>query len=56
MDVKHTIIAKIFEEEINFLLKGREERLLAKKIMIVSNGLVFRFFSIKFFFKKKDVP
>jgi len=31
VDVKHIIIAKIFEEEIIFLLKGREERQPTKK-------------------------
>jgi len=26
LDAKHTVIAKMFEEKVNFLLKGREKR------------------------------
>jgi hypothetical protein len=31
VDVNHNFIAKMFEEEINFLLKGKEERQLTSK-------------------------
>ncbi len=31
VDAKHIVIAKMFEKEVNFLLKGIEERQLAKK-------------------------
>jgi hypothetical protein len=54
--VEHTIIAKMFEEEVNFLLKGRKERQLAKKKTIVSNGSISNFVVVKDSFKKKDVP
>jgi hypothetical protein len=56
VDVAHTIIAKMFKEEVNFLLKGKEERQSAKKKAIVSSVSIFKFFSIKDSFKKEDVP
>jgi hypothetical protein len=31
VDVKHTAIPKLFEKEVNFLLKGREEKKPTKK-------------------------
>jgi hypothetical protein len=31
VDVDHNLIAKMFEEKVNSLLKGRKERQLAKK-------------------------
>jgi len=36
VDAKHTIIVKLFEEKINSLLKGKEEKQPAKKIAIMS--------------------
>ncbi len=38
MDVEHTVIAKLFEEEVNSLLKGRKEKKPTKKT-IMSGGL-----------------
>jgi hypothetical protein len=43
-------------EEVNFLLKGREERQPTKKKMIVSSGSILKKNSIKDSFKKEDVP
>jgi hypothetical protein len=56
VDAKHTVITKMFKEEINFLLKRREERQLTKKKVTVSNESIFKFFSIKDSFRKEDVP
>ncbi len=55
MDVEHIVIAKMFEKEVNSLFKGREERQLTKKRVIVSSGSNSKFFSIKDSFKKKYV-
>ncbi len=52
MDVEHIVITKMFEIEVNSLFKGREERQLAKKRVIVSSGSNSKFFSIKDSFKK----
>jgi hypothetical protein len=41
VDVKHIVIAKMFEKEVNYLFKGREERQLAKKRVIMSGGSSF---------------
>jgi hypothetical protein len=38
VDVEHTIIAKMFKEEANFLLKGSAKRQLAKKRAIIFGG------------------
>ncbi len=38
MDVEHIVIAKMFEEEVNSFLKGREERQPAKKRTILFGG------------------
>ncbi len=37
MDAKHIVIAKMFEEEINSLLKGNAERQPTKKNVIISS-------------------
>jgi hypothetical protein len=55
VDAKHIVIAKMFEKEINFLLKGRKERQLAKKRAIMFSGSNFKFFPLKNSFKKEDV-
>jgi hypothetical protein len=47
VDVEKTIIAKMFEKEVNFLLKGWEERQLAKKGMIFLVGQFLNFFLSK---------
>jgi hypothetical protein len=56
VDVEHTVIAKMFEEEVNSLLKGREERQPTKKKTIIFGGSILKIFSIKDPFKRKDVP
>jgi len=38
VDVKHTIIAKLFEEEVIFLPKWRKKNQPTKKRMIMSSG------------------
>jgi hypothetical protein len=38
VDVEHIIITKMFEKEVIFLLKGREERQPTKQKVIVSSG------------------
>jgi hypothetical protein len=43
----------MFKEEVNFLLKGKEERQLAKKIVIVSSVSIFKFLLLKIPSKKK---
>ncbi len=55
MDAVHTIIVKMFEE-VNSLLKGREERQLTKKKTIVFGGSISKFFLVKNSFEKRDVP
>jgi hypothetical protein len=56
VDVDHNLIAKMFEEEVNSLLKGREERQLAKKKMIMSSGSNVFLKTFQRFFKKEDLP
>jgi len=56
VDAKHIVIVKMFEEEVNFLPKGREERQLPKNKVIVSGGSISKFFFVKNSFKRKDVP
>ncbi len=38
VDVEHTVIAKLFEEEVNSLPKGREEKQPTNKRMNMSSG------------------
>jgi hypothetical protein len=56
MDAKHIVIAKMFEEEVNYFLKGREKRQPTNKRVIMSSGSISKFFSIKDSFKKENVP
>jgi hypothetical protein len=56
VDANHTLIAKMFEKKVNFLLKGRKERQLAKRELLCLVGQFLIFFSIKDFFKKEDAP
>jgi hypothetical protein len=56
VDVEHTIIAKMFEKEVNSLLKGRKEKQPTKTKVIMSGGSIFKFFLSKIPFIKKDVP
>ncbi len=44
MDAYHILVAKMFEEEVIFLLKGKKEKQLAKKIVIVFDGSISNFF------------
>jgi len=55
VDANHTLIAKMFQE-VNSLLKGREERQPAKKRTIVFSESISKFFLVKDTFKKNDVP
>jgi hypothetical protein len=55
VNVEHIVIIKMFEEEVNFLLKGREKKQLAKKIVSVSSGSFLKKNSIKDSFKKEEV-
>jgi len=50
--VDHNLIAKMFEEEVNSLLKGREERQLAKKNVIMSSRSNFLKKNCQRFFQK----
>ncbi len=52
VDVEHTIIAKMFEGEVTSLFKGRKDKQIAKKRMIVFGGSSSKFFSVKYSFKK----
>jgi hypothetical protein len=53
VDVKHTLIAKMFEKEVNFLLKGRKEREPTKTKVIVSDGSISKFFLSKIPLKQR---
>ncbi len=48
VDVKHFVIVKMFEEEINSLLKAKFKKKTAKKITIVSYEFIFIFFYQRF--------
>jgi len=48
-------IAKMFEEEVNSVVRGESERQLAKKRLNLSSNVISNFFSQKDPFKKKDV-
>jgi hypothetical protein len=55
VDVDHSFIAQIFEEEMNSLLTWIKERWPSKKIMNPFGGSIFNFFLVKDTLKKKDV-
>ncbi len=55
MDVDHSFITKVFEKEMNSLLKRIQERQPSKKRTNPSRGSIFKFFSIKDRFLKEDV-
>ncbi len=44
VDVEHIVIAKLFEEEVNSLLKGRKENQPTKKRTIMSSESISKFF------------
>jgi len=52
VDVIHIIIVKMFEEEVNSLLKRKEEKQPTKKITIMSDGSIFNFIYQRFLKKK----
>jgi hypothetical protein len=47
------LLKKKIKKEIIFLLKGREERQLAKKITIISGGSISKFFLSNISSKKR---
>ncbi len=51
MDVDHGLIAKLFEEEMNSLLRGKEKR----QPWNFFGNFVSNFFAMKDSFKKDDV-
>jgi hypothetical protein len=53
--VDYCMIAKIFEKEVNNLLKKPYESQLAKKILHVDGSIISNFFATKDFYKKDDV-
>jgi hypothetical protein len=55
VDVDHSFIAQVFEEEVNNLLRSTEEKPPSKKKLNPSRGSIFKLFSIKDTFKKEDV-
>jgi hypothetical protein len=55
VDANHGSIAKIFQGEVNNLLKGKEERQPSKKRSNVSRNVISNFFVVKDPFKKDDV-
>jgi len=55
VDVDHSFIEQMFEEEVKILLKSTKERLSSKKRTNPSRRSISNFFSMKDIFKKKDV-
>jgi len=55
VDKDHTFIVNFFEE-MNNLLKGREEKQPSKKITNLFSGLISKKHLTKDSFKKEDVP
>jgi len=53
VDAKHIGIAKMFEEKVNSLLKGKKEIQPTNKRMIVSSGSISKFLFLKDSFKKR---
>ncbi len=53
MDAKHIGIAKMFEEEVNFLLKGKKEIQPTNKKTIVSSGSISKNLFVKDSLKKR---
>jgi hypothetical protein len=56
LDAEQIVIAKMFEEEINSLLKGSVKRQPTKKRTIIFGGSTSKIFSVKDSFKREDVP
>jgi hypothetical protein len=55
VDVKHILIAKRFQKEMNNVLKVFEERRPSKKRANMFGGAISKFFFMKDSFKKEDV-
>jgi hypothetical protein len=55
VDAYRSFIAQRFEEEVNSLSKGTKEIQPSKKRTNPFKGSIFKYFSIKYSFKKKDV-
>jgi hypothetical protein len=53
VDTYHTLVAKIFEKEVNFSLKGRKKRQPIKKRAIVSSGSISKNILSKIHSKKR---
>jgi hypothetical protein len=53
MDVEHIVIAKMFEKNLIFLLKGRKEKQPTKKKRLCLMGKFLIFFYQRFFPKKR---
>jgi len=53
MDVEHIVIAKMFEKNLIFLLKGRKEKQPTKKKQLCLVGKFLKKFLSKILFKKK---
>ncbi len=55
MNVDHGLVAKLFEDEVNNLLRGKEERPPLKNRSNLFGNFISNFFAIKEPFKKDDV-
>jgi hypothetical protein len=53
VDAEHIVIAKIFEEEVNFLLKRRKKKQPTNKRAIMFGGSKFKLFLSKILSKKR---
>jgi hypothetical protein len=56
VDTNHSYIAQRFEEKMNNMLKGIKEKQMSKKRTNPSGRSISKFFLIKDFKKKRDVP
>jgi hypothetical protein len=55
VNANHIVIAKMFEKEVNYLMKGKKKKTTNKEVT-VSSGSIFLKNSVKNSFKKEDVP
>ncbi len=53
MDAYHTLVVKMCEEEVNFLLKGKKERQPTKKRVIVFGGSISKKIYQRFLQKRR---
>jgi hypothetical protein len=54
VDVDRSFITQMFEKKVNSLLRNIEEKQPLKKRANLSGGSIFKFFCVKYTFKKKD--